>query len=659
MSSDTAAKNQPKKGPPQFLVDAISAVNRGLHDNAIEILKQHIETDPFIAYSGIGDIYRVKGNYAESFDWLKKAFEINPQALNVLESMAQILCKLNRGDEAADLMCKALQIQKNNLGIRTLAEAMRNRGKGKQAAETLEKIIPTSPIKLDVMSELAKLYERMGQNDTAEKLYLEILKKVKHPEIYYQLGVLYVRIGQITKAIDCYRKGLELLPNNESLLNNLAIAYTKTGQIQQAMKILEKSILKEKVDVSVHSAYLYHLHLIPDIDPQKIFEAHIQWGIKQAPMSLANFEHTNNPDPNRKLRIGYISPDFRNHSVGFIFERIMEDHNRNDFEIYGYGNVVLPDASTQRFIKMFDKYRNIFDVNDDAVAQVIREDQVDILIDLAGHTASNRLLVLARKPAPVQVTYLGYFDTTGMPQVDYIITDEHLNPPESQKYYTEKFAYLPGGVCFYNKKTEYEITPAPIIKNNYPTFGVFTNNLRFNKPLLQTWAEILKQVPGAKLLIGFDGGDDSAVQAGFLKDFKNFGVSEDSIKFSGRKVYEEYIKQYSTIDISLDTFPENGGSTICDSLWMAVPVISRYSSHMNGRVGLTVLNRVGLGDLAVPTTEQYIAKAVELAKNPQRIVELRNSLRPIMKSSRLCDSKKLAEELETCYRQLWQNWCNK
>jgi predicted O-linked N-acetylglucosamine transferase (SPINDLY family) len=657
MSSETTAAEQPKNGPPKFLIDAASAVNRGKHDEAIEIFKNNIETDKFIAYSGLGDVYRAKGDYVESFKWLKKAFEHNPNAINVIDSMAQVLTKLNRNDEATDIMCKALQLQKNNLGIRQLAESMRKQGKGKIAAETLEKIIPTSRIKLDVMFELATLYERMLQNDPAEKLYLEILKVVQHPETYYRLGVLYIRTGCMTKAISCLRKGLELLPNNESLLNNLAVVYLKSGKILEATKILEELVKKEKVDTAVHSAYLYHLHLLPDFDPQKNFEAHKEWGIKQAPMSLANLKHNNNPQPNRKLRIGYISPDFRHHSVGYIIEKVLTEHNRDNFEIFGYGNVALPDSSTPSYIKMFSKYRNIYGVNDDAVSQVIREDEIDILIDLAGHSANNRLLVLARKPAPIQVTYLGYFDTTGMPQVDYIITDELVNPPDSQKYYIEKFAYLPGGVCFYNPKTELEITSAPIIKNGYPTFGVFTNNLRFNSKLLQTWAEILKNVPDSKLLIGFDGGDDASVQATFLKDFEKLGVSKNSIRFSGRKVYEEYIKQYAAIDISLDTFPENGGTTICDSLWMGVPVISVYSEHMNGRAGLTILNRVGLGEYAISSTAEYIAKAVELAKNPVKISKLRNSLRPIMKNSRLCDSKKMTEEIESCYRQMWQKWC--
>ncbi|MEN6386359.1 MAG: tetratricopeptide repeat protein [Phycisphaerales bacterium] len=656
MSSDTTVQ-QPKNGPPKFLLDAASAVNQGQHDKAIEIFKQNIETDRFIAYSGIGDVYRAKGQYVEAFNWLKKAYEYNPNALNVIESMGLVLSKLNRNEEAAQIMCKALQLQKTNVSVRLLAEAMRKQGMGKQAAETLEKMIPTSKIKLDLMFELAMLYERINQNEEAEKLYHKLIKLVPHQIVYGKLGHLYMKSGRMTDAAANYKKSLELAPNDTHILNLLAITLIKSGQILEASKIMEDMVRKGTIGIYAHTAYLYHLHLLPEIDLNKIFLEHKHWADKHAPISLANSKHDNNPDPNRKLRIGYISPDFRHHPVGFILEYILREHNLNEFEIYGYGNVELPDDNTQKLMKMLYKYRNIFGVNDDAVAKVIREDQIDILVDLAGHTINHRLLTLARKPAPIQATYLGYFDTTGMQQVDYIITDEMLTPADSQKYFTEQFAYLPGGVCFYHPFKDFEISPAPIIKNGYPTFGVFTNNLRFNSKLLQTWAEIIKNIPNSKLMIAFDGGDDPSVQATFLKDFEKLGVSKNSISFTGRKIYELYMQQYGLIDIFLDTFPENGGTTTGDCLWMGVPVISYYASHMNGRVGLTILNRVGMDEFAVPSIEQYIAKAVELGKNPERIVEIRNSLRPIMKNSRLCDSAKMTREVETCYRQMWHKWC--
>ncbi|OQA00824.1 MAG: tetratricopeptide repeat protein [Planctomycetes bacterium ADurb.Bin401] len=659
MSNNNAANDKPQNGPPKFLIEAASAINRGEHDKAIEIFKQNIESNRFMAYCGLGDVYRGKGNYAEALKWLNKAYEYNPDSTHVIESIGLVLTRLNHNETAIDFMCKALRKQKTILGVREMAEAMRKQGKGQNAAEVLEKMIAKKPQAIDLMFELAMLYEHLFQNDLAEQLFLKILKTNKNAITYHRLGCLYVRTGRMSDAIVCQKEALKLQPGDNRFLNFLAAAYIKSGQIREATKVLEEAVNKDSVDFFIHSTYIYHLHLVPEIDQQTIFEAHKQWGIRQAPMSLANLNHSNNPDPNRKLRIGYISPDFRRHSVGYIFDKLLTEHDRDDFELYGYANVEMPDAMTPKFMKMFYKYRNIFGVDDDAAAKVIMEDGIDILIDLAGHTTNNRLLVLARKPAPIQVTYLGYFDTTGMQQVDYIITDELLNPPDSQKYYVERFAYLPGGVCFHHPHIDLEVGPAPIVKNGYPTFGVFTNNLRFNSKLLQTWAEILKNVPDSRLLIGFDGGDDPSVQTTFHRDFEKFGVAKERIRFSGRKSYEEYMAQYSGIDISLDTFPENGGSTICDSLYMGVPVISQYGSHMNARVGLTILNRTGLGEYAAPAASQYIAKAVELTKDKDKIVKIRASLRNKMINSPLCNSKRLAKEVEAAYRQMWLKWCDK
>lgn len=659
MSNNNAANVKPQNGPPKFLIEAASAINRGEHDKAIEIFKSGMDCDRFIALSGIGDVYRAKGNYEESLKWLQKAHKYKPDAANVLDSMGQVLTKLNRKDEAVEIMCKALRHQKNALGVRTLAEAMRKQGKGKKAVETLEKIIEENPARLELVFELGLLFENMLEYDKAEQNYQKIIKIIPHAVTYDRLGCLCLNTHRMSDAVSYLRKAVQLLPDNDKIRNNLASALIKSGQVRQGSNLLQKSIEKTSIKPDIHSTFLYHLHLLPELDQQTIFEAHKQWGEKQAPLSLANLSHSNTPDPNRKLKIGYISPDFRRHSVAFLFENLLDAHDRNIVELYGYGNVEQPDDLTPVLIKKFNFYRNIYGLSDSTVEDVIRQDKIDILVDLAGHTANNRLLVLARKPAPVQVTYLGYFDTTGMPQVDYVLTDELLNPPSSQKYYTEKLVYLPGGICFYRSRadSDLDLTPLPAKTNGYITFGAFTNNVRFNSLLLKTWSEILKSVPKSKLLLGFGGGDDKKVQDEYISQFQEFGISRDSVDFTGRKLYQEYLKQYSIVDITLDTFPENGGTTTNDSLWMGVPVISKFNDHQNGRVGLTILNRIGLGEYAVPTTTEYIAKAIELAKDKNKISELRASLRKKMTNSPLCDSKRLAKEVESAYRQMWLKWC--
>jgi protein O-GlcNAc transferase len=657
MPNNTA--KQPKAGPPQFLLDAISAINKGCHDKAIEIFKKNIEHNRFAAYCGIGDIYRAKGDYQEALKWLKKAQQHNPDAPNVVESIFIILTKLNQNDQAEKLIYNALKRQKNPKAIRSLADALRKQGKGSIAAEAMEKIIEDNTKNLDMIFETAFLYDRMGKYDKAELYYKKILAVVPHAITYDRLGCLYLKTEQMAQAVQCLRKAVELMPEHNGIRNDLANILIKAGYVNEGAQILRKTIETAAIDPTIHSTYLYHLHMIPGMDMQSIFDAHLQWGRKHAPVSLACTSHKNIPDPHRKLRIGYISPDFRRHSVAFIFEALLKAHNRENFEFYGYGNVEQPDDFTDRFTKMFYRYRNIFEIDDQRTAGIITEDQIDILVDLAGHTTNHRLGVLARKPAPVQVSCLGYFDTTGMPQVDYIITDQMLNPPETQKYYTEKLAYLPGGICYYRPLTSPEITPLPMLRNGYITFGTYTNNLRFNNMLFETWAEILKRLPKARLVMGFPGGEDKAVQEQYIRQFENLGLSKDVLTLTGRKMYLEYLKQYESIDIALDTFPENGGTTTNDAMWMGCPVISKYEMHMNGRVGLAILNSIGMGQYAVPTVEEYVAKAVELAGNPEKLADLRKTLRQKMKDSPLCNAGRYAKEFEAAYRKMWFDWCQK
>ncbi len=358
------------------------------------------------------------------------------------------------------------------------------------------------------------------------------------------------------------------------------------------------------------------------------------------------------------MRIGYISPDFKKHVVSYFFEPLLDEHNRDAVEVYGYGNIDRLDSTTSRLQKKFDCYRNIWDVNDDAVARIIEQDKIDILIDLAGHTRNNRLLVLARKPAPVQVTYLGYCDTTGMEAVDYLLTDCITAPPESQKYYTEQLTYLPGGYfCYTPPENAPVVTPPPAAKKGYVTFGTFTNNRRLNRRVLEVWTEILKLTPNSRLLLGFRGGDDEKVQEHYLSQFEECGVSRERIEISGGKAPSEYIKQYNDVDIVFDTFPGNGGTTTCEALWMGVPVISLIDKHQNGRVGLSILSRLDMQCFAAATPAEYVAKAVALANKPESLMEMRASMRSRMAESSLCDRKRLARDVETAYRQMWRQWC--
>jgi len=336
---------------------------------------------------------------------------------------------------------------------------------------------------------------------------------------------------------------------------------------------------------------------------------------------------------------------------------LLDSHNRDAVDVYGYGNVGRPDEITASLRKKFDHYRDIWKNSDEAVARIIEQDKIDILVELSGHTKNNRLQVLAHKPAPIQVTYLGYGDTTGMEAIDYLLTDKMVTPPESQRFYTEELFPLPKSVYCYKPLEEAPtINPLPSAKKGHVTFGAFINVWRLNKRLLSVWSEILERTGNARLILGCKGGDDEGFQHHFLSQFEQPGVRE-RIEIRGSRPYRMYLKQYNDVDIVLDTFPENDGTTSCDALWMGVPVISLAYHHQVGRYGLSILSQIGLEHLVASTDSEYVAKAVALANNPESLIEMRQSMRSRMAASPLGNARQFAHDVESSYREMWHRWC--
>ncbi len=656
--SVSSGQKQPRSGPPQFLINAADAVNSKQYDRAIDFLKQGIGQDTFAACKGVGDIYVLCGENEKAMEWLEKARKCNPESVDVLESIGWALAGLGRKDEVVEQFSKAIKLQKNMKNVRLLAEAMQQMGLTTRAIEALKEAIGVDSPRPEIMFELAVFFEKIGRLDKAEEWCKKIVELTPDPMAYNWLGILCHRTGRTSEAVQYLQKTVELAPEDEYAWTDLAAFLLQSGDTQKGFELLRKAVDKAPNNSRIHTSLLFYMHSFPDLDQQAIFEEHKRWGQRHAPISMAGTSHDNTVEPERKLRIGYISPDFKKHVVARRFEPLLDKHNRDVVEVYGYGNIDRPDPTTSRLQKKFDCYRNIWNVSDKAVARIIERDKIDILVDLAGHTHNNRLLVLARKPAPVQVTYLGYANTTGMEAVDYLLTDCLTIPPKLQKFYTEQLAYLPGGLaCYTPPENAPVVTPLPAAKKGHVTFGAFTDNRRFNRPLLEVWAEILKLTPNARLLLGFNGGNDEKIQEHYLSQFEECGVCRERIKISGWKAPSEYIKQYNDVDIVFDTFPENGGTSTCEALWMGVPVISLAGQHQAERVGLSILSRLDMQCFAAATPAEYTAKAVALANKPESLMEMRASMRSRMAESPLCDKERFARDVEAAYREMWHKWC--
>jgi predicted O-linked N-acetylglucosamine transferase (SPINDLY family) len=350
----------------------------------------------------------------------------------------------------------------------------------------------------------------------------------------------------------------------------------------------------------------------------------------------------------RRLRLGYLSSDFREHSVASFIEPLLRNHDRARFEVYCYSDLPTPDATTQQIRREADAWRDITKLNDAEAARLVREDHIDILFDLAGHTGNNRLGIFAAQPALVQIAYLGYPNTTGLHTVAYRITDTVADPPGKEAYYSERLLHLDGCfLCYQPLSGAPDVAPLPALSNGYVTFGSFNNYSKLNANVLEVWAEVLRQIPGSRLLLKCPALTDEAIRARVLAHFRTLGIEDNRLELLGHtRTRAEHLAVYGRVDIALDTFFYNGTTTTCEALWMGVPVLSLMGRRHAGRVGASLLTTVGLTDWLVDTTEAYVSAARHHAGDFAALGQLRASLRGQVQASMLCDAHAFARRFE-------------
>lgn len=523
--------------------------------------------------------------------------------------------------------------------------------------QAIREIIEQDPSRTDIMLVLGMVFKQTRQINKAKEWFEKILKQEPHALVYNELGYICQCTGHLPDAIQYQTKAVEAEPNNAELLANLARMLIGTGKTQEGIELFRKAVEAEPANAAVHSNLLFYLHHQPKLDPYKLFEEHKRWGRIHAPASLAKVSHSNVPEPDRRLRVGYISPDFCMHSVAYFFESLLDGHNHKVVEVYGYGNVRMPGTVTERLKQKFDHYRNIRGLDDEVVVDMIQRDKIDILVELSGHTADSRLLVMAHKPAPIQVTYLGSPDTTGLEAIDYRFTDVLADAPESQKFYTEELFFLPDGfLCYKPADFAPPVAPLPAFRNDYITFGSFNSSSKVHPHIIELWAKILRANQDSRILLKFGASADRRMREYYFQQFERLGISSSRVAICGWKPIDEHLRLYGEVDIVLDTYPCNGFTTTCEALWMGVPVISLAGKCHASRVGLSILNTIRLDIFATLTPAEYVAKATALAANHQALAQLRSSMRQRMKESALCDAKGFARKVEAAYRKMWHRW---
>jgi len=636
------------------------ALQVGQHDGAIDFIRRAIAVNPRVPdyHNNLGMAYLGKAQHTAAVAAFRTALQLRteyPQAHNNLGvaqgAMGQPLAAIESYRTAVKLNPDYVEAYRN------LADTLNSQGRFREAVEMYREALRCVPNEARTLNDLANALRQLGQHTEAEQAYRDAITNAPSFAVpWNNLANLLKDQGHLEAAIDAYRKAIKISPEIAPLYNNLGNALAETGALDEALECYRKVMAMTPNDSLLHGSLLLTLHYHPELDPQFVFEEHREWNRRHAePLKASIQPHGNDRDPDRKLRIGYVSADLRDHPVGRFLLPLLRNHDRSLFESFCYSGSPTDDAVTEQIRAVSDNWRPTLTLNDEQLAEAIRRDRIDILVDLAAHTAGSRMRVFARKPAPVQVTYLAYVGTTGLDTIDYRFTDPYLDPPGlNDAYYTEQSIRLPDTYWCYEPATAVpEPGPLPAASGGHVTFGCMNNFAKVSDALLGTWAKLLRGLPGSKMLIHAKAGSH---RVRVEKIFAEGGIKSGRIGFINRLPIQEYFMQYQRFDIALDTFPYCGGTTTCDALWMGVPVVSRYGQRAVSRAGLSILSNVGLREFIAETDGQYIEIATVLASDVPRLAELRSSLRQRMRSSPLMDGPRFARNVEAAFRRMWRTW---
>jgi predicted O-linked N-acetylglucosamine transferase (SPINDLY family) len=527
------------------------------------------------------------------------------------------------------------------------------------AVDLLRQAIASRPAFPDAYSNLAVALEARGQLTKAENACRAALRlDSRHVGAWDNLGNVLKKQGRAADAADAFRSALSVLPDDPVAYSGLGAAMLDLCRLDDAVACYHRSSDLQPHSPAAHSDLLYNLHYHDGYDAATLHREHVEWDRRHAaPLRSRALPHPNDRTPGRRLRVGYVSPDFREHTVPRFVSAALEHTDRHAFEVFLYSDVTSPDPTTERLRGLGHAWRDCATLPNDQLDRLIHQDAIDILVDLRGHGGNNRLPLFARKPAPIQVTMVGYFNTTGLSAMDYRVTDAAMDPPgETERYHAERLVRLPHTCWCYRPDDESpDVAPPPVLATGHVTFASLNKVAKISPTCARLWARVLDAVPDSRLLLSAAGGDARGTLRARLAEM---GLPPGRIDIADKApTRRTYLERFARIDVALDTFPFNGITTTCDALWMGVPVVNLAGETIVSRAGRSILNAAGLGHLSMLTPEAFIFAAITAAADRHLLRSLREGMRDRIRSSALLNAAGFAAALEAEYRRMWLRWC--
>jgi predicted O-linked N-acetylglucosamine transferase (SPINDLY family) len=612
--------------------------------------------------AGLADSVLRQGNPEDAIRYYRDSLAIASNQPRILQNLA-LACQQAGQFGEAELRYRqaaALAPQLDAIYLKW-SRMLLDRGDVASAVRVIEQGLSQLPADANLRYQLGFAQYEMGRREEALQDFEACLALVPdHVEARFARAMIRRYVGRVTDAEDDLQILLKSDEKNARAHAGSAGLCKDEGRIDKMLFHDRAAVALDPSNAEYQSNLLMDLHYSERISPPEIFDAHRKWGATHGTVTDERTRHANEPDPDRLLRIGYVSPDFKQHSVAHFIEPALTHHDRSRCLIYCYSNLrpEQHDDMTGRLRKASDLWRDIASLSDSDAATLIAADGIDILVDLSGHTAGNRLGVFAYRPAPVQVSWIGYPDTTGLPAMDYRLTDTWADPEgEADNRTTEKLMRIPDGfLCYAPPDDAPDPGPLPWDRNGIIRFGSLSNLAKVNDTVVAVWATILNAVPQSRLMLKGTALADNQARERMALRFAAHGV--EAVRLDLRHWTASTAKHlacYHEVDIALDTFPYNGTTTTCEAIWMGVPVITLRGETHAGRVGLSLLSQLGLAEFATETADAYVKYAVSLANDLPRLRAFHGTLRERMRDSSLTDAQQFAERLERCYRSVWQS----
>ena len=538
-----------------------------------------------------------------------------------------------------------------------------------EAFTLLKRAVQIHPNVFEFHYNLGLIYESNGHFEQALECYRRVVELEPSGNAHSNLAKNLTDSGQLTEAIEFARVAVQRLPHAQRAIahNNLGAALTLRGELAQGLENYKFAIAIDVENASMHSNYLLACNYVANPDLTLLFQEHKKFGEKfesfipklyENPLA-AQAKKVQRARVDHKVRLGYVSPDFYGHAVGQFIEPILATHDKNKFDVFCYSDNFHTDDSTARMKALVSNWRQVNEMNDEDVARMIQTDGIDILVDLAGHTARNRMGVFIRKPAPIQVTWIGYPNTTGLSTMDYRITDALADPVgAADALHTEKLLRLPECFsCFQAPRQSPDVGPLPALANGFITIGSFNNFAKITPHVMRVWIDIMNRVPGSRLLLKNRSLDNPRLKNLILEELCKHGADPKRVDLRSPDILPmDHLNGYNLLDIALDSFPYNGTTTTCEALWMGVPVITLAGNNHVSRVGVSQMTNLGLPELIARDTNDYVHIAEELANDLPRLVALRRGMRERLKNSPLMNVTRFTKNLEEAYEAMWKKY---